>query len=486
MAKNIMIQGTASNSGKSFLTAGFCRLFKEDGYKTAPFKSQNMASNSFITAQGEEMGKAQAVQAEASGIEADARMNPILLKPTSDMGSELILLGKSLGHMKARDYFAYKKKLVPEIMKAYESLARDYELIVLEGAGSPVEINLQADDIVNMGMAERVDAPVILVGDIDRGGVFASLAGTLLLMTEEERARVKGVIINKFRGDLEILKPGLSMLEEIIKLPVLGVLPYLDITIEDEDSLSSPRGQTMSADPKGLIDIALIPLPRRANFAGFAVLERMEGLSLRYPDSPAKLGQPDLIIIPDTNNLFKDCLWLKERGLASAIKYYAKEKIIIAFAAGFQLLGDKILARQADGEEVSFEGLGLLNYDPGANREAKPRRIQGVFPKVGGPLNSLSGQEFSGFETTRALDDKGSFLVNEGRIYGTFVHEIFDSPEISKALISDLLEAKGLDIELSSFLSAKDFKERQYDLLASSMREFLDMDTIYKILHREI
>ena len=258
MAKAIMVQGTMSNSGKSFITAGLLRVFVQDGFKAAPFKSQNMALNSYITEDGKEMGRAQVMQAEAAGIKPDVRMNPILLKPTTDVGSQVIVNGVSRGNMKASDYFKYKTKLKKDIMDAYKSLAEHNDIIVIEGAGSPAEINLKNDDIVNMGMAEMADCPVLLAGDIDRGGVFAQLYGTVMLLEERERMRIKGVIINKFRGDRRILEPGLKMLEDKINRPVAGVLPFINVDIDDEDSLSP----AFEKNEAGEIDIAVIRLPK--------------------------------------------------------------------------------------------------------------------------------------------------------------------------------------------------------------------------------
>ena len=277
MAKAIMIQGTMSNAGKSLLCAGLCRIFRQDGYRTAPFKSQNMALNSFVTREGLEMGRAQAVQAEAAGLPPDARMNPILLKPTSDVGSQVIVNGKPIGTMPAREYFQYKKKLVPAILEAYRSLAAKNDIIVLEGAGSPAEINLKAEDIVNMGMARMAGAPVLLAGDIDRGGVFASLYGTVALLEPAERRRIQGLIINKFRGDPDILRPGLVQLEELTGKPVVGVVPYLQVDIDDEDSLSD----RLENRQRALIDIAVIRLPRISNFTDFNALEQIEGAGVR-------------------------------------------------------------------------------------------------------------------------------------------------------------------------------------------------------------
>ena len=290
MAKSIMVQGTMSNAGKSLLAAGLCRIFKQDGYRVAPFKSQNMALNSFITREGLEMGRAQVMQAEAAGIEPSVLMNPILLKPTNDTGSQVIVNGEVLSTMSARDYFKYKKQLVPDIMKAYHALEEQADIIVLEGAGSPAEINLKNDDIVNMGMAKMANAPVLLVGDIDRGGVFAQLAGTMMLLEEEEKRLVKGLVINKFRGDKSILDPGIEMLEQLCSKPVVGVAPYMDIDVEDEDSLSERMSDHKEI---GQIDLAVIRLPRISNFTDFNIFESIPGVSVRYISRAAQLGHPE-------------------------------------------------------------------------------------------------------------------------------------------------------------------------------------------------
>ena len=312
MAKAIMVQGTMSNAGKSLLAAGLCRIFKQDGYRVAPFKSQNMALNSFITEEGLEMGRAQVMQAEAAGIKPSVLMNPILLKPTNDVGSQVIVNGEVLGTMSARDYFKYKKKLVPDIMKAYDKLASENDIIVIEGAGSPAEINLKTEDIVNMGMAKMAKAPVLLVGDIDRGGVFAQLIGTVELLEEDEREMVKGLIINKFRGDKTILDPGVQMLEERSHIPVVGVAPYLDIQVEDEDSLTERFDRKQEVD---LIDIAVIRVPRISNFTDFNPLESIPGVSLRYVQHVSELKNPDMIILPGTKNTMEDLLWMRANGL---------------------------------------------------------------------------------------------------------------------------------------------------------------------------
>ena len=338
MAKVIMVQGTMSNAGKSLIVAGLCRIFAQDGYRVVPFKSQNMALNSYITEEGLEMGRAQVMQAEAAGVKPSVLMNPILLKPTNDVGSQVIVKGEVLGNMRARDYFAYKKKLVPTICEAFSELEKQADIIVMEGAGSPAEINLKSDDIVNMGLAKLVDAPVLLVGDIDRGGVFAQLLGTLMLLEEDEKARVKGLIINKFRGDKTILDPGVEMLEERGGVKVAGVVPYMHLSIEDEDSLS---GQLDNHDV-GVIDLAVIRFPRISNFTDFNVFERLEGVSVRYVSSVQELGQPDMIFLPGSKNTMGDLRWMRQNGLEAAVKKLAAHIPVWGICGGYQMLGRTI------------------------------------------------------------------------------------------------------------------------------------------------
>ena len=332
MAKVIMVQGTMSNAGKSFFVAGLCRILKQDGYRVAPFKSQNMALNSFITEEGLEMGRAQVMQAEAAGVKPMVCMNPILLKPTNQTGSQVIVNGEVLGNMSAREYFAYKKRLIPEIKKAFRELCGHADIIVIEGAGSPAEINLRENDIVNMGLAELVDAPVLLVGDIDRGGVFAQLLGTLLLLREEEKKRVKGLLINKFRGDKSLLTSGISMLEEKGGVPVTGVIPYMDVRLEDEDSLTERFDRREVCG----IDIVVIHYPRISNFTDLNVFEQMQNVSLRYITSVAELGTPDLIILPGSKNTMGDLKWLRQNGLEAAIKRCAMTIPVFGICGGIR------------------------------------------------------------------------------------------------------------------------------------------------------
>ena len=321
----IMVQGTMSGAGKSLLCAALCRIFAQDGYRVAPFKSQNMALNSFVTRDGLEMGRAQVVQAQAAGMEPDVRMNPILLKPSSDTGSQVIVNGEVRGQMPAAAYFKMKRSLIPDILAAYNSLAEEVDIIVIEGAGSPAEINLKADDIVNMGLAKLVDAPVLLAGDIDRGGVFAQLYGTVALLEPDERTRIKGLLINKFRGDVEILRPGLAMLEEKTQLPVLGVIPYLKVDIEDEDSLSTRLEAGRAVKP---LDAAILRLPHISNFTDFMPLEQHPLLGVRYVQSPRRLGTPDVVILPGTKNTIDDLLWLRQCGLEAAVLKLAAQDAV--------------------------------------------------------------------------------------------------------------------------------------------------------------
>ena len=340
----VMVQGTMSSAGKSFLVAALCRIFKQDGFSVAPFKSQNMALNSFVTREGLEMGRAQVMQAEAAGVEPSVLMNPILLKPNSDTGSQVIVNGEVLGDMAAKEYFAFKKSLVPHIMKAYNQLASDHDIIVLEGAGSPAEINLKENDIVNMGMAQMAQSPVILVADIDRGGVFAQILGTIELLSSEERRRVRGFVINKFRGDKSILDSGIRMIEEKTGIPCLGTLPYMKINLDDEDSLSENlQKQTKFHDKKDEIQLAVVRLPHISNFTDFIPLQNLPSVNLYYASSVGEVGSPDCIILPGTKNTLGDLDWLKESGLAEVIQNKAKKGTpIVGICGGFQMLGEKL------------------------------------------------------------------------------------------------------------------------------------------------
>lgn len=487
MAKNIMIQGTMSNAGKSLVCAGLCRILKQDGYRVAPFKSQNMALNSFITKDGGEMGRAQVVQAEAAGIDPDVRMNPILLKPTTDVGSQVIVAGQVQGNMRAMEYYRRKREYIPAILKAYNSLASEYDIIVIEGAGSPAEINLKQEDIVNMGLAKLVDAPVLLVGDIDRGGVFAQLYGTVALLEKDERARIKGTIVNKFRGDRSILEPGTRILEELCGVPVAGVIPYTHVDIDDEDSLTERFAQTTE---RKLVDIAVIRLPRISNFTDFAPLERYANVSLRYVERVSDLHSPDMILLPGTKSTIADLKWLRQSGLEAAIlKAASAGTLIFGICGGYQMLGSTI----CDPDQVEaagtteMQGLGLLDMDTVFQGEKVQTQVAGTFDGVAGMLSGLNGMDYTGYEIHMGRSqEKKPPLQGRGNVYGSYIHGIFDAPGVSDGILKALCAKKGLDFSTLGTFDLQQYKERQYDSLADAVRGGLDMELVYRIINREV
>lgn len=502
MAKAIMVVGTMSNSGKSLLTAGLCRVFNQDGYKVAPFKSQNMALNSFITKEGAEMGRAQVVQAEAANIEPSVMMNPILLKPTSDSGSQVIVNGEAIGTMKAQEYYAMKHTLRPAVQEAFDKLSSQYDIVCIEGAGSPAEINIKKDDFVNMGMAQMAKAPVLLVADIDRGGVFASIYGTLMLLEPEERAMVKGVIINKFRGDVEILRPGLRMIEEKTGVPVIGVLPMLNVDIEDEDSLSERISGHSEVD---LIDIAVIRTPRMSNYTDFNVFELIPGVSLRYVKNVRDLGNPDMIIIPGTKNTIGDLKWLRQSGVEAAIlKHASNGTVIFGICGGYQMLGKNISDPYGVEEGGDFPGLGLLDITTSFIEHKRTIQMEGCFGDVKGIFHELTGMPLHGYEihsgvtsfdaknamtNIRPIHEAGDEFAEGNQnitykmnVYGTYVHGVFDGDGIAAKIVEALLAKKGLHMEDVKTINFADYKRQQYDILADAVRKDIDMQKVYEIL----
>ena len=483
MAKCIMVQGTMSGAGKSLLVTALCRIFTQDGYRVAPFKSQNMALNSYVTADGLELGRAQAAQAEAAGIPCDVRMNPILLKPSSDTGSQLIVMGEVRGQYDAKEYFRMKRALIPEIMKAYNSLAEEHDIIVIEGAGSPAEINLRQDDIVNMGLAELVNAPVILAGDIDRGGVFAQLYGTVALLQPEERKRVIGTVINKFRGDVELLRPGLRQLEELTSLPVLGVIPWMKIDIDDEDSLA-PRLEKAAAAGRPL-DIAVIRLPHVSNFTDFSPLEEHPAVGVRYVNRVEQLGRPDLIILPGTKNTMGDLRWLREMGFAEEIlALHGSGTAILGVCGGYQMLGRSLSDPENAESGGTAEGLGLLPCETVFTGKKTRTRRQAVCDA--GPF---AGARLEGYEIHmgRTRSAAAPFCIMEDgtedgavaeNVFGTYLHGLFDSGELVERVAGWLAERKGIRIPEQKTENRAAYRNRQYDLLADTVRSSLDMKTI--------
>lgn len=482
MAKVIMVQGTMSNAGKSLLVAGLCRIFKQDGYRVAPFKSQNMALNSFITSEGLEMGRAQVMQAEAAGMTPMVCMNPILLKPTNHTGSQVIVNGEVLGNMSARDYFAFKKQLVPDIKKAFKKLEEYADIIVIEGAGSPAEINLKQNDIVNMGMAEMVDAPVLLVGDIDRGGVFAQLLGTLMLLEEKEKKRVKGLVINKFRGDKSILDPGIEMLEEKGDVPVVGVVPYMELFLEDEDSLT----ERFDRKSEGLIDIAVIRYPRISNFTDFNVFEQMPEVTVRYVTSISELHHPDIIFLPGSKNTMGDLKWMRQNGLEAAVKKLSEDIPVFGICGGYQMLGQEISDPDGVEEGGKIRGMELLPVSTILMPEKKRCQIEGKIERLSGLFHVLSDCKFKGYEIHMGRTGTEEKVVvtsdmNEN-IYGSYVHGLFDEGTIANSMIQTLAEKKGIRIENGEFEDYQTFKDKQYDKLADTLRMYLNMEEIYEML----
>ncbi len=494
LAKNIMFQGTGSSVGKSILTAAFCRIFKDEGYKTAPFKSQNMALNSFVTLDGKEMGRAQAVQAEAARIEPKVEMNPILLKPTSHVGSQIIVNGRVYKNMNAMDYYKKKTELKGIIVEAYDKLDLTFDIIVIEGAGSAAEINLKENDIVNMGLAEMVDSPVILVGDIDRGGVFASIYGTIMLLSEKERNRIKGFIVNKFRGDVKILEPGIKMLEDLVNKPCLGVVPYMDVQIDDEDSVT----ERFYNKKTGEIVIGVIKLPYISNFTDFAPLEIEEGVNVRYVSNKEQLEDVDLVIIPGSKNTIKDMGYIFNSGIDQAIYRKHREGIpIIGICGGYQMLGQEIVdPNKVESTLNRINGLSLLNIKTTMLGEKQTKQVNGKFITEtdmfnGGYDDFISGYEIHMGETELLGNTSHIIELEDGRldgaiskdeqVLGTYLHGIFENDGFRNNILKKLREKKGLDNK-APMINFREFKEREYDKLAKLVKENTDITTIKEIM----
>ena len=496
MAKCIMVQGTSSNVGKSLISAGLCRIFANAGYKTAPFKSQNMALNSYITKDGLEIGRAQAVQAECAYQHIDVRFNPILLKPTGNKISQIIINGEVHGNMTASEYFTEKHKFIKYVKESYESLNNEYDIIVIEGAGSPAEINLNYKDFVNMGMACIAQAPVLLAGDIDRGGVFASLYGTVELL-KEYKNYFKGFIINKFRGDKTILEPGLVQLEKLTGIDVLGVLPYEKFNIDEEDSLA----ETLKNTEKGLIDIAVIKLPRISNFTDFAVFEYYEGVKVRYINDISDFGEPDLLIIPGTKNTIDDMRYIRSSGLITKIMQHAETgKGIIGVCGGYQMLTSKICDPDNMESGGSVQGLGLIKAETVFEKEKVRTVVQGKFNNIKGYFSFLNGACFAGYEihmgktyseNSNISEIKDSFGniksdgLAENNILGTYIHGIFDEGDVVKRIIDKLKQEKGIDT-VTEEKDINELKNKEYEKLADMLMNYLNIPKIYEILEKGV
>lgn len=495
---SIMFQGTASSVGKSLLTAAFCRIFYQDGYQVVPFKSQNMALNSFITKDGREMGRAQVFQAEAAGIEPRVEMNPILLKPTTDVGSQVIVNGKVMSNMQASEYFRYKTQLAEMVQKTYDQLAAEFDLVVIEGAGSPAEINLKTQDIVNMGMAKMAKSPVILIGDIDRGGVFASLYGTMMLLEPEERAMVKGVIINKFRGDVKLLESGLKQLEDLVGVPVLGVVPYLHVQIDDEDSVTERFQRRQSGDG---LKVQVILLPHISNFTDFTPLEMEEDLNLSYVRRPEELEEADLVIIPGSKNTLEDRLYLQKTGWDTVLRRYARDGgLLIGICGGYQILGNMLHdPYETESSMKSLPGLGILNTETEMAEEKTTRQVEGTWTYENDSyFTGMKGLTITGYEIhmgqTKLADDLihpihleslqqwDGGINQRGNVLGTYLHGIFENTVWTRQLLNNLRKIKGLEEKELTEQSYMELKDAEYDRLAEHVRKHVDLEKIVQII----
>jgi len=505
-AKTIMVQGTASHVGKSVLTAALCRIFHQDGYRVAPFKSQNMALNSYVTAAGEEMGRAQVVQAEAAGVPPSVDMNPVLLKPTGDTTSQVVVLGRPLANYSARHYHReLTVQLWSVVTAALDRLRNQYELVVIEGAGSPAEVNLQDTDIVNMKVARLAEAPVLLVADIDRGGALAAVVGTLELLPPEDRARVKGVIINKFRGDVSLFQPAVDFLQHKTGVPVCGVVPYFkDLYLQEEDSVvlaDKPYRASCAADQ---VAIPVLRLPHLSNFTDFDPLEGEPDVHLWYAGSSDELEQPDLVIIPGSKNTMADLLHLKQTGLAGAVVRLVSQGVpVVGICGGFQMLGREL--RDPDQTESGIEhmlGLGLLDMQTTFYQDKVTSQVQATVAGYSAWLGSYH-QNLTGYEIHMGLTELGSgarpaFMIQTrsgqrvnlpdgaqnaaGTVWGTYIHGIFDNDAFRRQLIDMLKQQKGLVAEGAAVISTTQRKQAGYDRLAELVRHSLDMPLIYRLL----
>ncbi len=499
-AKTIMVQGTASSAGKSILVAALCRILRQDGYRVAPFKAQNMALNSFVTIDGGEIGRAQAVQAEAAGAEMSVDMNPILLKPEADARCQVVVLGRPFATLSAAKYYEYKNTLWPIVIESLERLRNGYDVVVIEGAGSPAEVNLKDGDIVNMRVALAAEAPVLLVGDIDRGGVLASVVGTLELLEPNERAAVKGLVINKFRGDLSLLKPGLDFLETRTGVPVVGVIPFIrDMRIADEDSVCL-EDKTWRGAEQGLLDIVVVHLPHMSNFDDFDPLRHEPQVKLRLVDKAGEIGRPDLIILPGTKTTIADLEHLRTSGIAAAIAALAGECVpIIGICGGYQMLGRRLYdPHGVESAVAEAEGLGLLPvstiFEPGKNT----CRVKGHVVAGEGVLSLANGVEVEGYEihtgrteadgpptihitsrSGREADSLDGAIAQGGRVFGTYLHGLWDRPEFRQALLRWLANQKNISLEPSPQGMDRD---REYDRLAAVVRDSLNMRLIYRLI----
>ena len=495
--KSIMFLGTASSVGKSTLAAALCRVLKNKGFNVAPFKALNISLNSYVTRDGLEMGRAQVVQAEACKIEPNVLMNPVLLKPSGG-NTQVIVEGEVYCNIKSSKYKELNKKLKTRVKTAYEKLQKNYDVIVLEGSGSCAEINLQNTDIANMSMANISDSPVILVADIDRGGVFASVVGTLQLLSENDRNRVKGVIINKFRGNKQSFEEGIKQLEEIIKIPVLGVMPSEKFDIEDEDSVTE---KIKNEEQEGKLDIAVIRLPHMSNFTDFSMLDRISGVNVRYVSEPEKLKNPDIIIIPGTKNTIEDLRAIKENKLFNKIKEVKESGVpILGICGGYQMLGTVVLDKLGvEGHISQEEGFGFLDIKTRFNEAKITKQTDANILCDLKDIKSIEGHIVTGYEIHNGISKIGKKAIpfikdtdgliigvcNEERtIAGTYLHGIFDCADFINSFVRGLKTSNDISISEDKLLEkVSEYKEKEYDRLAKIFEENIDINKIEDILN---
>ena len=500
----LMILGSGSDVGKSIVVAGLCRIFRQEGIRVAPFKAQNMALNSFITPEGGEMGRAQVVQAQAAGLTPHVDMNPILLKPSSDVGSQVIVHGRVYGNYAARDYYRLKPRLVRKVMASYQRLAQAYELIVLEGAGSAVELNLKADDLVNFSMAKRAGAAVLLVADIDRGGVFAATIGAFHLLTPSERRMLQGFIINKFRGDAALFTTGVGIIEARTSGPVLGVLPYdRDLVLPEEDSVALGKKRRDGAwGEAGALKIGVLRLPHISNYTDFDPLEQEPGLALRYLDHRDSLADLDLVILPGTKNTISDLLYLKETGLFAQIQAYARAGgRVVGICGGYQILGQEVRdPLGVEGEPRTEAGLGLLPLITTMAGDKTTTQVEARWQDQGEP-GLLSAYEIhmgvsvpqgAGQPAFEIISRNGAPLkVADGwvspdrRVWGTYLHGLFDNDGFRRAFRAELRQDQAAPETAAPALSYEKFQEGQLDRLAELLRRHLDMAHLKRMIQPE-
>ena len=489
---NLMIIGTSSGAGKSLFVTALCRIFYKDKYKVSPFKSQNMALNSYITKDGKEMGRAQVVQAEASGLEPDVNMNPILLKPSTMNKIQIIVCGKSIGNMSGVEYNQYKKNLIPILKETYFKIEDENDIVVIEGAGSPAEINIKEEDISNFAMARIADAPVILVADIDRGGVFASIYGTIMLLNEEDRKRIKGIVINKFRGNKEVLKSGFEIIENLTGVKTLGVIPYTDIDIEDEDSLTEKYKSFKLNKNSSKIKISVIKLKHISNITDIDALSIYDDVEIQFVSERSQIGNEDLLIIPGSKNTIDDLKWLKESGIAEEIIKRARtEAIIFGICGGFQILGNKVKdPYHIEGDIEELNGLGLLDLETIMENEKTLVQYKGKLVVDNGILKTLNNFEIKGYEIHQGITqgneknlttDDRTIFVNRDNIIATYLHGIFDNKNFTDVLLNEIRRRKGLE-EVNNNISYEEYKLKEFDKLEKLVRENVDIDEIYKII----